>query len=103
MNEEQNKELDTGADIVTLVDEDGLEHEFEIIDTSEIDGMNYVALIPIPKSAEEVLDDSGELVILRVVNEDGEEFLDAIEDEAEFDKVSDIFVKRLEDVYDFED
>ncbi|MEG2295945.1 MAG: DUF1292 domain-containing protein, partial [Oscillospiraceae bacterium] len=40
-------DVDTGVDILTLVDEDGVEHEFEVADTLENDDKNYIALIPI--------------------------------------------------------
>jgi uncharacterized protein YrzB (UPF0473 family) len=89
-----------GTDLLTLVDEDGIEHEFEIADILEMDDQRYMALIPIPSDAKEALQDSGELVILKAVEEDGEEFLEAIEDEEEFDRLADIFMERLEDVYD---
>ncbi len=96
-------EKEYGTDVLTLVDEDGVEHEFEIADTLDVDGQQYLALIPVPANANELLDDSGELVILKVVEENGEEFLEAIEDEEEFDRMADVFMERLEDTYDFED
>ena len=88
-----------GPDILSLVDEDGNEHEFEVIDSLEEGGERYLALVP--AIDEEQLDEDGELVILKVVEDEGEEFLEAIEDEEEFDKVSAIFVERLEEFYDF--
>ena len=78
-----------GANLMTLLDEEGNEQ--------------YVALIPVFDDPAGMLEDSGELVILKTVEEDGEAFLEPIEDEAEFDRISDIFMKRLEDLYDFED
>jgi uncharacterized protein YrzB (UPF0473 family) len=93
--------MDTGADLMTLVDEDGVEHQFEVADSAELDGKTYMALIPVFEDPEELLEDSGELVILRVEEEDGEEFLEIIEDEAEFDKVGDFFMDRLSDSFDF--
>lgn len=90
-------------DILTLVDEDNNEHQFEVVDTAEFEGKNYIALIPIFDKPEELLDDSGELVILQVLEENGEQYLEAIEDEAEFDRVGNFFVGRLEDEFDFED
>lgn len=103
MSEHDEMEIDTGEDLLTLVDEDGVEHQFEMADTGEMDGQNYVALIPVFEDPADVLEDSGELVILKVVEEDGEEFLEAIEDEAEFEKVGDFFMERLADTFDFED
>jgi len=103
VSEDTKDIMENETDVITLVDEDGAEHEFEIVDTAEIEGVNYVALVPILESPEDILDDSGELVILKVTEEDGEEFLDAIDDEDEFNKISAIFVERLEEEYDFEE
>ena len=48
-------------------------------------------------------EDSGELVILKVVTVDGEEFLETIEDEDEMDEIAVIFMERLEEDYDVSD
>lgn len=92
-----------GPDLVTLVDEDGQEHEFEMVDTLDLNDERYVALVASYDDAQEQLQDDGELVILKVVVEDGEEFLEAIEDEAEFNEVAAVFMERLEDSFDFTD
>ncbi len=97
------EELEMGVDILTLVDDDGNEHEFEVADTLEQDGKRYMALVPIFDGAEDLLHDDGELVVLQVVDKDGEEFLEAIADEAEFDKIAEIFMNNLQDDYDFVD
>lgn len=103
MSEDKELEMDIGEDLLTLVDEDGVEHQFEVVDSAELDGENYMALVPVFDKPEELLEDSGELVILKIVEEDGEEFLEAIEDETEFDKVGDFFMERLSDSFEFED
>ena len=86
--------------VVTLVDEDGVEHGFEIIDMVELDGAQYVAVVPADEEPEEE-DESDELVLLKVVAEGVEEFLEAIESEEEFNRVSAVFMERLKDDYDF--
>lgn len=92
-------------DIINLLDEEGNEHEFEIVDACEYNGKEYLALVPIFEDAEDMLEDEGELVILSVGEEDeaGEAYLDAVIDEAEYSAVANIFMDRLEDQYDFED
>lgn len=95
-------------DIISLLDEEGKEHEFEIVDALELDGKEYLALVPLydESQAAEALEDSGELVILRVSEEEddsGEQYLDAIEDEDEYNKVAELFMGRLEDYFEFED
>lgn len=92
-----------GADLITLLDDENNEHEFEIVDSLELDGERYIALVASYDDPDEKLQDDGELVILKSVTEDGEEFLEAIEDEEEFDKVAAIFMERLEDEFDFTD
>ncbi len=92
---------DYGNDIVTLVDESGKETEFEIVDSLVTENNEYFALIP-TETAENLDSDDGELVILKVVEEDGEEFLEPIEDDEEYESIAEIFMERLEDLYDFE-
>ena len=89
-----------GNDILTLEDDDGVEHTFEVLDSIENAGTRYLALSPIYDDPQQTLADSGELVILRVVEADGEEFLEAIDDEDEMDEIADIFMERLEEDYD---
>lgn len=103
MSEHNELDLDTGADILTLLDEEGVEHQFEVVDSAEVDGQSYMALVPIFDQPPELLEDTGELVVLKVIEENGEEFLEAIEDEAEFDKIGDFFMERLSDTFDFEE
>lgn len=96
-----NKEF--GADLLTLIDDDGVEHEFEVADTMEVGDQRYMALIPV-LPADDSLEDAGELLVLKVVeDESGEEFMEPIEDEAEFTRIADEFMARLEDTFDFVD
>ena len=92
---------DYGNDILTLVDDDGTEREFELIDRVVTENNEYFALIP-TETADNLSDDDGQLVILKVVEDNGEEFLEPIEDDEEFDEISEIFMDRLEEYYDFE-
>lgn len=87
---------DFGNDYVVLTDEDGNEVEFEHIDTVEVDGQMYMAFIP----AELAVDEEAEVVILKVVEEDGEEILVSVEDDAEADRVFAIVMERVEDMYE---
>jgi len=76
---------------LTLIDEDGEEHEFEILNSIEIEDQRYVVLAPL--ADEEYVDeddfaDEGSAVLLKVeVGEDGEEYLTDITDEEEFEMV----------------
>ncbi len=67
-------------DIVTLVDEDGKEHEFAVVDIIEVDNKEYALLMP---TEGEDGEDDEEVLVLRFE----EDSLVMIEDEAEFNKV----------------
>ena len=81
-----------GNDYVVLTDEDGNEVEFEHIDTVEVDGNLYMAFIPAELSVEE----DAEVVIMQIVEEDGEEMLEAVEDDEIADAVFNIVMERAE-------
>ena len=66
-------ENEYNPDLISVVDENGVEHVFEELDRIETDDGRFVALLPVYQEAEEILDDDGELIILSVVeDEDGE-------------------------------
>lgn len=93
---------DYNPDIVSVVDEEGKEHIFEELDRIETDTGRYVALTPLYDDAEQMLEDDGELIILKVTEEDGETYLSPIEDEEEFNAVGQEFEERLSELFDIE-
>ena len=88
-----------GNDIISLMDEEGNETEYEMIDAVELDGQTYVALLPLYENPEDIVEED-QVVILKMVEEDGEEILLTINDEAEFDAVWQAFEDRLSDEYE---
>lgn len=93
-------ENEFGNDVLTLEDDEGVEHTFEVLDAIDNGENRYMALTPIYDDPQDTLEDSGELVIMKVVSVDGEEYLETIEDEDELDEIADIFMERLEEDYD---
>lgn len=90
MNEEY------GANIVSLTDEEGVEHEFEHLDTLELNDNLYLAFVEagIPDDSEEPV----ELIILRAdKDENGEEILSSIDDEEELQAVYEAFLEDEEE------
>lgn len=84
--------------IIVLTDEDGNEEEFRHLETIEYDGDVYVALEPVSRTEEEILNDIDDYVILQVViDEDGEESLVSIEDEELLDELANEFESLFED------
>ena len=87
-------------DLITLVDEDNVEHNFEILDTIENEKGVFYALYPIFDSAEESVEDSGEYYIMEVINENGEEELAEVEDDALLDELAAVFEQHFEEMFD---
>ncbi|MBQ9551266.1 MAG: DUF1292 domain-containing protein [Clostridia bacterium] len=96
-----SKEYD--PDIVSVVDEAGKEHMFEELDRIETDTGRYVALLPIYDDAAEQLQDDGDIIILKVTEENGETYLSQIEDDNEFNEIGQLFEDRLIDLFEEED
>ena len=93
---------DYGPDIISVLDDDGVEHEFEVLDRIDTEDKSYVALIPYYENEADMLSDDGELIILRVAADD-EMLLEPIEDDEEFDRIGRQFEERLADTFDFSD
>lgn len=89
-------------DLIELVDDKGNRKNFEIVDIAEFQGEMYYAMIP-EFDGEDILSADCELVILKAVEDDGEEILASIEDDDEFYEVSEFFMKRMDEVFDEED
>ena len=55
-----------GNSLVSVLDDEGNEHQFEVLDAIETDTGRYVALIPVYDNPADLINDDGELVILTV-------------------------------------
>ncbi|MGN1117074.1 MAG: DUF1292 domain-containing protein [Acutalibacteraceae bacterium] len=97
------QENDYDFDIITVTDDDGKEHQFEEIDRIETEDAKYVALLPVLESAEEILEDDGDVIVLKVIEENGETYLQQIEDEEEFADISDIFQERIAEMFEYDE
>lgn len=96
----ENEEMDLSTDFMTLVDDDGNEHMFEVLDAIETETGRYLALVPHYEDAQTALENDTELIIMKVFTDDEGEYLEAIEEEAEFNAISAIFTERLDEDYD---
>jgi uncharacterized protein YrzB (UPF0473 family) len=92
-----------GADIITLVDENNQEHEFEILDVIDNEDGCFYALLPTFENPQDKVDAEGIYYIFEAVEENGEQQLAEVEDEELLDKLADIFESRFEELYDSED
>ena len=84
-----------GADIITLTDDEGNEYEFEHIDTIELDGKMYLAFTEADANNDESV---SEIIILRLdKDENGDEVLATVDDEAELEKAYEAFMEEALD------
>ena len=100
-----NMSEEFGPDFITVTDEDGNEFELEHLDTLEYNGQTYMAFFPaVSEDAQEgepadidLDDEEYGLIIMKVVEEDGEELLSTLDSDEELDAVYDLFVESLFD------
>ena len=85
---------------VTLVDEDGNEVTFEVIDALDHKGVHYLAVVEYTENEEDAED--AQLVILSVGEDDEGEYLDVVEDDETLLEVSKLFEQRLSDDYEID-
>ena len=83
-----------GPDFITLTDEDGNEFELEHLGTLELNGTIYMSFVPADMDEDE--EDFG-LILLKVVEKDGEDLLADIDDSEELDAVYEKFMEELFD------
>ena len=92
-----------GPDFITVTDEDGNEFELELVDTLEHNGITYHALFPAVAEDEETGepvdvdadDEEYGLVIMKVVEENGEELLSTLDKDEEVETASKLFRERF--------
>lgn len=90
-------------DIISVTDEDGNEILFELLDRYETDSDVYVAITEYRNDEEEIVEADFEVIILKVVeDENGDEYLEEIQDEMEYEQISDILMAKVEEKYDVE-
>lgn len=99
-----SEELEYNPDLYTLVDEEGVEQTFELLDVMEVNDDRYFALIPYYENPEDLLDDTAELIVLKSqLDENGEELMISIDDEEEYQRIGQMFLEKLSAYFDGED
>ena len=97
MADEKNiQEFENEDALITLVDDEGNEVEFEFLDVVEYEGEEYIVLIENDEDADEV-------VILKInpIDDNTEEYV-SIDDEDLLQKLFDIFKKKYEGEINFQ-
>ena len=84
---------DFGSTFVTISDDDGNQYELEHLDTIEYGDDLYMAFLP--TEPDENGNQPTEMVILKVVEENGEQEFETIDDEELMEKVYEAFMEQL--------
>ena len=86
-------------DVLTLLDEEGGEHNFEVIDILKVNKHEYAILLPMEAEEGGDLDvEEGEAIIFRIVDEgDENQTLMAVEDEEEWKQVASAWEEKARD------
>ena len=92
-----------GPDFITVTDEDGNEFELELVDTLEHNGVTYHALFPASQEDEEsgepvdvdADDEEYGLVIMKTVEENGEELLSTLDSDEAIEEIYNLFMERF--------
>ena len=92
-----------GPDFIPVTAEDGNEFELELVDTLEHNGITYHALFPAVAEDEETGepvdvdadDEEYGLVIMKTVEENGEELLSTLDSDEEIEEVYNLFMERF--------
>lgn len=90
-------------DILSVTDDEGNEILFELLERYETDDDVYVAITEYRDDSEDIVEANFEVLILKVSEDDnGDEYLEEIQDEMEFEQVSDILMAKVEEKFDVE-
>ena len=95
---------DYDVDIIGLIDEDGKEYKFEILDKLEENGRVFYALLPTEDSEIAEVANDGEYYIMEEVMEDGYEapMLADVDDEDLLDHLAEIFEEHFDEMFDYD-
>ncbi len=82
-------------EVLILIDDDGEEHSFDLIAELEIEGQYYVVVAPIDEEEDE--QEEIDITILKAIfDEEGNMYLEDIEDDVEWEKVADAWQELVE-------
>ena len=86
-------------ELFELVDEEGNKKNFELIDAAELNGEQYFAMVPAIED-DDFLNADCDPVILKAIEDNGEEILASIDDDDEFEAVSEFFLQRMQEAFE---
>lgn len=98
--------LEDSPTIISTTDEDGQQHYFQMIDLIEVEGQAYGLMLYLGETEDNAAQNEEgyeeEVVVMRIVDEDGEYVFESIDDDKEFDRVIN-YIETLDDDEEEED
>jgi len=93
------------TDILVLVDDEGNEHEFALIDRFQVDLYDYAILVPVlyHEEDDDYIDFEDDAFIFRIEPGEEDDALVEVEDEAEWNKVAELWEERLREQGNMDD
>lgn len=94
------EDFEDDVEVIVLTDEDGVDHEFELIETLRVGDREYAVLAPLDGDEDEGEDEDfeDEAIILRVeTDENGERVFVDIEDDEEWERVAEAWEASCEE------
>lgn len=86
-----------GPNFITVTDDEGNELELEHLDTIEWNGQTYLSFFPAVDDEEEVDEDEMGLIILKIIQENGEDIFTTLDSDEELEAVYELFMANLEE------
>lgn len=83
-----------GNDFVTIIDDDGNEFELELLDTIDYNGESFSAFLPTDMDEDDP--DYGLIILRIVVDENGDELFESIDDDDKLQEVYEMFMTIFE-------
>lgn len=88
--------MEEREDVLTLVDEDGIEHLFSVIDLITVENREYAILMPFQE--EDIDGESDEAIIFRVIQDEEGQALLAVENDEEWETVAAAWEDRMNEI-----
>lgn len=94
---------DFAPDLMTLIDDEGKEHLFEILDSLENESGTFYALFPQNDKTDDDLESDCNYYIFEAIDDNGEQMLAEVEDPALLNSLAKTFESHFEDLYEIND
>lgn len=83
-----------GNDFVTIIDDDGNEFELELLDSLDYNGESFAAFLPTDMDEDDP--DYGIIILRIIVDDNGDELFESIDDDDKLQEVYEMFMTIFE-------